>query len=233
MVRQGLQACLAVFYIVKIIASTCKEKLLRTVRLARIQACYPGIRFHHTADIQINGELDVRGVVHIGRHSRIYIESGAKLILAGRNMILDNVIIGASGCIEIGEDVSIQDNCIILGDAFIGQGTLLAPRVFISSGTHKFKGSLEKNISPWMPIKIQDTLIGDKGKQVYIGKDCWIGINSSCMPGSSIQDGCIVGANSIVIGRQLGFYCIYAGCPARLIGHRWIPATRQIIAFRD
>lgn len=233
MVRQGLQACLAVFYIFRIIASGFKEQVARTMRLAWIQACYPAIRCHHTADVQINGKLHIRGIVNVGRYSRIYVESGAKLILGGGNMILDNVLIGATGCIEIGEGVSIQDQCILLGDGFIGQGTLLAPRVFISSGTHQFRGYIGKSLSPCMPIKLQDALIQAEGKRVCIGKDCWIGINSTLTPGSLIQDGCIVGANSVVAGQTLNSYGIYAGCPARLIGYRWIPASRQFHESRD
>ncbi len=233
MVRQGLQACLAIFYVTKTIASGFKEQALRTVRLARIQACHPGIRFHHTADIQINGRLVVRGVVSVGRYSRIYVEAGATLVFGGGNMILDHVIIGVNGHIEIEEDVSIQDHCILLGDAFIGRGSLLAPRVFISSGTHQFRGSHSQYLSPWIQIRIQDALIQGKSKRVFIGKDCWIGINSTCMPGSSILDGCIIGANSVVTGKQCVCYGIYAGCPAKLIGHRWIPASRQILPSRD
>ena len=218
---------------VKITASSYKEQLLKTIRLAWVQACYPGIRCHHTADVQINGQLDVRGVVNVGRHSRIYVERGARLILGGGNMILDHVIIGANVCIEIGEGVSIQDHCILLGDVSIGQSTLLAPRVFISSGTHQFRGSPEKFISSWTPIRIQDALMPAQGKRVSIGKDCWIGTNSTLLPGSSMLDGCIVGANSVVTGQSIDCYCIYAGCPARLIGHRWIPSSRQIRESRD
>lgn len=233
MVRQGLRVCRVFFYMVKITASSYKEQLFKTFRLAWVQACYPTIRCHHTADVRINGQLDVRGVVNVGCHSRIYVEAGARLILGGGNMILDHVIIGANGCIEIGENVSIQDHCILLGNISIGQGTLLAPRVFISSGTHQFRGSLEKSISPWIPIRIQDALIPAQGKRVFIGKDCWIGTNSTLMPGSSMLDGCIVGANSVVTGQSIDCYSIYAGCPARLIGYRWIPGSRQIHESRD
>lgn len=235
MLRQGRQICLMLYYYAKLAGSNYREKLARIGRIARIQARYPAIQLHPTADIRILGRLDVRGSVNVGRNTRIYVEKDATLVLGGRNMILDNVVIGVSRCLEIGQDVSIQSHCILLGDVSIGDGTILAPNVYISSGTHQFKGSLEKSVSPWIPIKTQDALIPKEGEKVTIGRDCWIGINCSCMPGSIIEDGCIIGANSVVTRTKAGTwnYSVYAGSPARLIGYRWISTSRQISTRRN
>ncbi len=224
-----MRACFVITYIIKAVASCFKEHTVRIARLAWLQAHHPNLKFHYTADAHVKGQLIVKGRVIIGPQSRIDVESGGTLVFGGRNIILGNVIIGVTTRIEIMEDVSIQDNCTILGDVIINRGSLLAPRVFISSGTHQFKGSREKFLPPWLPIRMQDALIPATGKAVVIGKDCWIGINSCFMPGSSIKEGCIIGANSVVTGQQSVCYGIYAGCPAKLIGHRWLTASRQIL----
>ena len=205
-----------------------KEHLLRCLRIARIQVKHPMLRCHHTVDIRVDGELFISGPVNVGRNSKIYVRKGAQLTFGGCNMILDNVIIEALTEITVGEHVSIQDCCHILGQAQIGQGTLLAPRVFICSSMHSFRGQESLNVWPWQSIRLQDRILARAEETVNIGKDCWLGINATFLPGSGVNDGCIVGASSVVIGYQEKPYAVYAGNPARLIGHRWVNWTRQI-----
>lgn len=210
-----------------------KERWLRYWRIADIQARHPSLRCHHTADVRVEGRLIARGPVNIGKDSKIYVAKGAVLLFGGRNMILENVLIAPSSSIEIGEDVSIQDGCHVLGDVAIGRGTLLAPRVFLCSSMHSFRGMPAGNVWPWLPIRLQDRLLLRAEEAVVIGGDCWIGINTTFMPGSCIGDGCVVGATSIVIGRHDASYSIYAGSPARLVGYRWIPSPRQLHGGED
>ena len=212
----------------RIIARRLFYNCLRTFRIAWIQASYPTLKCHHTVDIIIRGRISVVGHVNIGPYSRIYVEKGTELLFGGDNMILSNVLIAPLTRIHIGNGTSIQDDCILLGNVSIGQGTLLAPRVFISSGSHYFRGSKAYGLSPWLPIKIQDRLIPQSHNPVSIGRDCWIGINSTINPGSVMSTGCIVGANSVVTGQTLGSYAIYAGSPVKIVGYRWISENRQL-----
>lgn len=58
-----------------------------------------------------------------------------------------------------------------------------------------------------------------KGNTV-IGNDVWIGQNAVILPGVNIEDGAIIGANSVV-GTKVAPYTIVAGNPAKVIRKRF------------
>ena len=63
-----------------------------------------------------------------------------------------------------------------------------------------------------------------RGKPVAIGNDVWIGHGAVVMPGVSIGDGAVVGANAVVT-RDVGAYEIVAGAPARRLRARFSQAV--------
>jgi acetyltransferase-like isoleucine patch superfamily enzyme len=54
---------------------------------------------------------------------------------------------------------------------------------------------------------------------LVIEDDVLIGAGSVILPGSHIRKGAVIGAGSIVLG-SVAQYCIVAGTPAKVIGHR-------------
>lgn len=90
----------------------------------------------------------------------------------------------------------------------IGNGCLIADKVFI---TDHFHGSITKEA-----VK---TPLGDRpltSKPVIIGNNVWLGNSVSIMPGVTLGDNVIVGANSVVT-HSFPANSVIAGCPARLI----------------
>ena len=85
----------------------------------------------------------------------------------------------------------------------IGDHTMIAPGCVITSAGHaispKERRDLTTNAAP-----------------VTIGQDCWIGANSTILPGVTIGDNVIVGANSVV-NKDIPSNCVVAGAPARFI----------------
>ena len=55
-------------------------------------------------------------------------------------------------------------------------------------------------------------------KDVYIGNDCFIGCNCTILPGTTVGDNCIIGAGSVVPGKEYPANSIIAGNPAKVIG---------------
>ena len=66
-----------------------------------------------------------------------------------------------------------------------------------------------------------------KGNTV-VGNDVWIGQNVTILPGVSIGDGAIIGAESVVAG-DVAPYTIVAGNPARLIRRRFDHKTPALL----
>lgn len=66
-----------------------------------------------------------------------------------------------------------------------------------------------------------------KGNTV-VGNDVWIGQNVTILPGVSIGDGAIIGAESVVAG-DVAPYTIVAGNPARLIQRRFDDRTQALL----
>ncbi len=87
------------------------------------------------------------------------------------------------------------------GKIFLGKGTYIGPNVGIITQNHDVD-NLENHIEP---------------KDVEIGKNCWIGMNSVILPGVKLGDMTIVGAGSVVTKSFPEGYCVIGGNPARVI----------------
>ena len=113
--------------------------------------------------------------------------------------------------LRIGNNVSIMDNCQIscADEIIIGNGCLMGDNVYISDNYHG-KGTVCESTIP--PLE-RDLYL--KGK-VRIGSNVWLGRNVCVMPGVSIGDGAIIGANSVVT-HDIPAHCVAAGVPAKII----------------
>ena len=87
------------------------------------------------------------------------------------------------------------------GTIIIGKGTYIAPNVGIITTNHDLN-----NPDYHLP-----------GKDVVLGKQCWIGMNSVILPGIELGDHTIVGAGSVVTKSFPDGHCVIVGNPARKI----------------
>lgn len=83
----------------------------------------------------------------------------------------------------------------------IGKGTKIAPNCGFITTNHDIN-HLNSHI---------------EGKNIIIGKNCWIGMNSVLLPGVELGDKTIVGAGSIVTKSFKEGNAIIAGNPAKII----------------
>jgi acetyltransferase-like isoleucine patch superfamily enzyme len=168
-----------------------------------------------------------RGAV-IGPRVRLDPAGGGHVVLGEKVWFAADTEIETGTMVRIGGGTTVQRRCSINGSTRIGRGCILAPNVFISSGTHPFRAY------PHLPIREQEKrLAADPlraaglDKPVWIQDDCWLGVNSVICPGVTIGKGSVVGANAVVT-RDVPPYSIVAGAPARPIGCRldWRPPSR-------
>lgn len=112
--------------------------------------------------------------------------------------------------IEIGDNVTIEDFCHIgcVEKISIGSGTMIASRVYISDHNH---GEISANDLKSIPAK--RPLFGEP---INIGKNVWLGEGCCILPGVSLGNNVIVGANAVVT-HSFPDNSVIAGVPARLI----------------
>jgi acetyltransferase-like isoleucine patch superfamily enzyme len=202
--------------------------LARIYRNSLVMSNHPGLRCALSSSLEIQGELIIHGPVNVGQRSRLIVPLGAKLIFMGDNYILNDVLIAALQEIYIGRGTSVQDGCHIMGNICISEYCLLAPRVFMSSGTHSFKGSRSHSIPSWFLIRLQDQLIEKSEDTIAVGPDCWLGVNSTILPNTTLPHGCVVGANSVLRNHWTVPYLVFGGVPAKPIGRRWTDHSRML-----
>lgn len=115
------------------------------------------------------------------------------------------------GKITIGNHCTIGANSHITAIAgiTIGDNLLTGSNVLITDNAHGSSDAAMLDIPP------NDRPLVSKG-EVIIGNNVWLGKNVCVLPGVTIGDGVIVGANSVVT-RSLPPHVVAAGIPARPI----------------
>ena len=105
--------------------------------------------------------------------------------------------------ITVGKDVFINMGCKFQdqGGITIGDGSLIGHNVVLATLNHDLDPSTRKSMTP-APIRI--------------GKNVWIGSNSTVLPGVTIGDGAVIAAGAVVTG-DVPERTLAGGVPARII----------------
>jgi virginiamycin A acetyltransferase len=109
---------------------------------------------------------------------------------------------------RIGEDVWISPGCF-LDYVEIGDHVLVGPQTILLSG-----GRHHRFTRTDVPIKQQGN---DAKEPLRVGSDVWIG--AGCVVMARLNDGCIVGAGSVVT-KEVPPMAVVAGNPARVLYYR-------------
>ena len=115
---------------------------------------------------------------------------GARILGDGENLIIE-------------EHSPIGINCKVGSNLFIGKHTMMAPNCTILTENHVFD-------------KETMQFEGEETKHVSIGHHCWIGERVMILPGARIGNYCIIGAGSVVPGKDYPDYSLIAGNPASI-----------------
>ncbi len=129
----------------------------------------------------------------------------------GDNVAIDeNVYMFNVENVSIGSNVSINSMCYIdgFGGISIGDNVSIAHGATIMSSTHNYT-----KIDT--PIKYQ----GISAAPVTIGENVWIGAKATILYGTTLLNGCIVGANAVVT-KDVGPNEVWGGVPAQMIKTR-------------
>lgn len=136
--------------------------------------------------------------------------------------------------IKIGKGVIIKANTFFGGEeigdfSYIGQFSYVSDKVKIgrfcslAAGVKIYSSNHNLNSVSTYPLYAKfyhDWKLDGQGKEILIGNDVWIGVNSIILPGVTIGDGAIIGAGSVV-NKNIEPYAIYVGNPARFLRFRF------------
>ncbi|MEH6470000.1 MAG: acyltransferase [Halopseudomonas sp.] len=115
--------------------------------------------------------------------------------------------------ISLGDRVVIRPGCMLFADPRLnGAGITIEDGVMLGSAVHIYVHNHRyDDIS--LPIIDQGHY---PSEPVVLKSGCWIGANAIILPGVTVGQNAVVGANSVVT-RDIPAYTVYAGNPARLI----------------
>ena len=105
--------------------------------------------------------------------------------------------------LHIGKNVFINSGCKFQdqGGIFIGDDALIGHNVVIATINHDFNPEKRRGMYP---------------KPVTVGKNVWIGSNSTICPGVTIGDNAVIGAGSVVT-KDVPENMVAVGVPAKVI----------------
>ncbi|HZK54103.1 MAG TPA: acyltransferase [Desulfosporosinus sp.] len=154
----------------------------------------------------------------------IYNKSGATLTIGDNCTINSSFLSNLIGLYQRTVIVTrTADARIFIGNNVGISGATIYARKGITIGNNTLIGGNVKIIdNDFHPIEIetrnQDIKEKIRTRIIIIGKNCFIGCNSIILKGTSLGDGVVVGAGSVVSG-QFPDNVVIAGNPAKIINH--------------
>lgn len=156
--------------------------------------------------------------VLISRFARFYYHEDIEI---GNNVRIDDFCI-LSGTIKLGNYIHVSAHCALYGKDVIEleDYTGLSPKCTLFSASDDFSG--DYLIGPTIDSRYTNV----KGGKILIKKYSQIACNTVIMPSVTIGEGVVVGALSLV-KEDLAPWKIYGGVPAKLIRER----SKKLLRF--
>jgi len=166
------------------------------------------------AELQVLGFATIGKNLHISRKASFY---GTERISLSDNVRIDDfcVLSAGEGGIEIGSHIHIGVNSSLIGAAKITLADYcnISSRVAIYSSNDDYSG--DYMTSPMVPAEYTNV----QHAAVSIGRQTILGSGAVILPGVTIEEGCAVGALSLVT-KSLDAWGVYVGTPAKYVKNR-------------
>lgn len=147
--------------------------------------------------------------------------SAENALLDTEAKILDNVWIDAGPLFIMGKYSMLTWGVLVegRGETRIGDRVFVGPGSKILTSTYKVQGFYGME---FLPEGCGEIEYGN----ITIEDDAYIGANVTILPGVTIHEGAVVGANALV-NKDLEPWGIYVGTPCKKIGERKRPTAEQ------
>lgn len=175
-----------------------------------------------------DAELQTIGFKHIGTNVKISKKASIykpELMSIGNNVRIEDFCV-LNGDITIGDNVFIAVYCLLDGHCGITleEDVTFAAKVSVHSGTDDYSG--ESLVGAYVPVSYRKNHIN---ASVFIAKHVIIGDSSVILPGVTLAEGTAVGALSFV-KETTQPWGIYAGIPAKRIRER---SKNLLLQYRE
>lgn len=133
---------------------------------------------------------------------------------------------GPKGTLTIGDNCNFNDRVHIVAheSVVIGDCVLMASNIFITDTSH---GAYAEDSDYFTGAPAERILVT---RPTVIGRNAWIGEGACILPGVTLGEGCIVGANAVVT-RSFPDHTIVGGVPARALKRlkdgAWVSCGRE------
>jgi virginiamycin A acetyltransferase len=154
--------------------------------------------------------------VSIAKLVSIEVSSQGTHTYLGEGCVIDDFVkikhVGGTGDVVIGTNCYLNSGCVLYSGNGIkfGNYVLLGPNCNIVPTNHNYADKSRV-------IRVQGHMPSKGG--VIIEDDVWLGANVTVLDGAHIRKGCVIAANSVVMG-ETEAYAIYGGIPAKKIKDR-------------
>ena len=168
----------------------------------------PGVRIVNPQYIEVGDHVSIDAGVTLMARGPGGITLGNHVSLTQR-VYLDTEDPG-EGYIKIGNGVYVGTGTSLFGHCGleIGDSSLLAQNISLTPYSHIFEDPNREIIAQ-----------GGHTRKVTIGRDVYIGMNSTILYSADIGDGCVVGSGTVVV-KPLPPFSVAVGNPARVIRRR-------------
>lgn len=150
-------------------------------------------------NVMLKGPVEIRSIkgADVVIESDVRLDTGIRIVATNKAKVsfLEGADIGCYCIFNCGDDFTIGRDCLVAGYCY-----------FQTSDHLVRKGEV---------IKDQ----GYKHGAISIGDDVWVAAGSYILSGVTVEDGCVIGANSVV-NKPLPHEAIAVGSPAKVIGNR-------------
>jgi acetyltransferase-like isoleucine patch superfamily enzyme len=145
------------------------------------------------------------------------------VLLGPRDAARDEVLRQLIG--DLGDDYEILSPlyvdygtyCHIGSGVFINHGAYLMDGGGITIGDNCFIGPNFGAYTAAHPLLPKERNVGlEKASPIVVGPNCWLGANVTILPGVTVGEGCVIGANSLVT-KDIPPYSLAMGSPARVV----------------
>jgi acetyltransferase-like isoleucine patch superfamily enzyme len=167
-------------------------------------------------------------------HSRTSLESMGFKALGKNVLISDKASIYNPGQIELGDNVRIDDFCVLSGKLAFGRNVHIAVFVNLAGGEEgivmgdfsgvAYGGQVFTQSDDYTGRSLTNPTVPDEFKRetkarITIGRHCIVGASSLVFPGVTLGEGTAVGAMTMVT-KSTDPWSVYFGVPARKIKDR-------------